>query len=144
MQNEVPTLESICYKSIAESITRAPPFLQEQIYDLTKESYKKQIRDEVKEEIKADVRLEVMEELLEQYLDQIPILAEEASSLLVEHSYTEKDVTEILCTSVNVEREIVEVATACASSSYEKLKNTINFNRHSDNMYDFYDIGFEY
>lgn len=146
MKHEVPSLETICYESIARSITSAPPFLQEQIYRISKDSYMKNIRKEIKDELKRELReelkVELLEELLDNYLYTLPGLVEEASSLMINYNYDEKDVESLLRNSLNTEPEISNLAALCASSAYEKMKERTYYERNNS-IYDLYNLDYE-
>lgn len=134
----VNKLDTLAFKKIGETISQAPPLIQEQIFDNAKPFYE----DSLKKIIKEETRNDVMEELLEEYLLLIPAYIEEATELLMEYREIEshQDLELIMknTTFNSVHQQIIKLVSETAYDNYTKLKNHFEsrtFRNNSTNLW---------
>lgn len=130
------SLQNLCYASIADSIQKAPPQLQELLIGETTKRIRKNIRKEVKNEIEQKIKQDLLDKMFN-LVYIVPEIMEDINESMTTHNRPRRDFYKEYPT---MDKNILDCAIRIAEQSVYFLENNYTqrafaINQHGSNYH---------
>lgn len=130
------SLQTLCYESLAQSISDAPPIIQEMVISETKKQIRKRVREDIEKEVeeksKKKIRISSLIEISELYSIIIPEIVTDIVASTVSNNRMRRNFRQIY---PNIQPDVMDYAIEIA----ETIARTCIINRLETGEDDFYD-----